>query len=59
MKRIAQTLSGLGCLLSVMIAGGQEADGSCNIAWTLGWLAAAALLAWAFSKLSKKEARNV
>ena len=54
MKKIIEKTCGMGCLLSLVIAGGECADGSCNLGWTLGWLAAAALLGWAYGKLSEK-----
>lgn len=58
MKKIITNTLGLACLVLLVLAGGEMQDGSCNILWTLGCLAGAALCGWAFTRL-EKEARNV
>ena len=55
MKKILDTICGLGCVMSIVLAGGERADGSCCLVWTLGWMAAAVLLAWLYSILNGKE----
>ena len=39
--------------LSVILAGAENPDGSCNLIWTLSCLAIASLSAWAFNKVSE------
>lgn len=43
MKKVLRTLAGIVCLVSIVLAGAEEPDGSCNLAWTLSWLASAFL----------------
>ena len=43
MKKTLSIICGLGCLTSIVLAGGQAEDGSCDLPWTLGFLALAAL----------------
>lgn len=38
MKKILETIIGLACLFSLVIAGGERPDGSCDVLWTTGWL---------------------
>ena len=52
MKKIFETILGLGCLFSLVLAGAEEPDGSCNLVWTLGFLALSALLGWLWSKVA-------
>ncbi len=41
MKRIAKTLLACLCFGAVILAGCENLDGSCNIIWTLSWIAVA------------------
>ena len=43
MKRIAKIICGCICVASIILAGCENLDGSCNLAWTLSWLAVATL----------------
>ncbi len=58
MKKTLSIICGLGCLTSIVLAGGQAEDGSCDLPWTLGFLALAALCGWAYGKLTGREARR-
>ena len=44
MKKALANISGPGCLASLVIAGAENLDGSCSLAWTLGFLTLAAVL---------------
>ena len=55
MKRIAKTLLGCVCVLSVILAGCENLDGSLNVIWTLSWIASAALCAYGWNKLEEAE----
>lgn len=57
MKKTLETICGIGCFLSIVLAGAEAADGSCDLLWTLGFLALAAVLGAAFGKLNKMEGR--
>lgn len=56
MKTILKSIFGLACLASIVLAGAENPDGSCNILWTVSFLALAGITGWAFGKLeaSKK-----
>lgn len=41
-KKIVKGILAVLCALSVILAGAENPDGSCNLAWTLSWLAIAA-----------------
>lgn len=43
MKNIVKTLLGCLCVASVILAGAENPDGSCNLLWTLGWILTAVL----------------
>lgn len=51
MKRIAKTILGCACAVSVVLAGAENPDGTVNIIWTLSFLAAAVLAAYGWKKL--------
>ncbi len=52
MKKATATTCGLGCLIALVLAGAENLDGSCNLAWTLGFFTLAAVLGWAYGKLN-------
>ena len=54
MKKAITTTLGLMCMVSIMLAGAERQDGSCDLLWTLGFLAFAVLCGWAWNKLNKK-----
>ena len=41
MKKVAKTILAVACFAGIILAGCEEPDGSCNLAWTLSWLAIA------------------
>ena len=43
MKKIVKTILGCVCVASVILAGAENPDGSCNLLWTLGWMAIAVI----------------
>lgn len=57
MKKLASTLCCLVILLAVVLGGAENPDGSCNLLWTLSWLAVAAAAGYGLKKLEGK--RNV
>lgn len=54
MKRIFASLCGLGSLISLVVAGSEDFDGSCSLLWTVSFLALSVLLGWAYVKLTKR-----
>lgn len=59
MKKILEIICGLSCLVCLVLAGGENPDGSCNLVWTLSFLALAVFFGWALGKLSKTPRRYV
>ena len=53
-KTIVKTVLAIVCFTSIILAGGENPDGSCNIAWNLTWIAVAYLSGRGFSKLEKR-----
>ena len=43
MKTIIKSILSLTCLAGIVLAGGENQDGSCDLAWTLSWLAVSVL----------------
>ena len=41
MKKIVKTLLAVACFAGIILAGCEEPDGTCNLTWTLSWLAVA------------------
>ena len=41
MKKALKTILAVACLAAIILAGCEEPDGSCNLIWTLSWLAVA------------------
>ena len=39
MKKVAKTILAVACIAGIILAGCEEPDGSCNLIWTLGFLA--------------------
>ena len=42
MRKIVKTILAVACFAGIILAGGENPDGSCNIIWTLSWLSVAA-----------------
>ena len=41
MKKALKSLLAAACFTGIILAGCEEPDGTCNLVWTLGWLAVA------------------
>ena len=53
MRKIFKTITAVACFASIILAGCQNPDGSCDLAWTLGFLALAVLSGYAFKRLEE------
>jgi len=54
MKKVLRTLAGMACIASIILAGCEEPDGSCNLAWTLSFLALAFATGFYLNKSNTK-----
>ena len=55
MKMILHSSLALACLLALVLAGGERSDGSCDIIWTVSWLAVAVVCGIACRMLNNKK----
>lgn len=53
MKRIAKTILACGCFASVILAGCENLDGSCNLTWTLTFICLAFICGRGYKKLEE------
>lgn len=53
MKRIAKIICGCACFAAIILAGAENPDGSCNLVWTLSFLAVAVLSGLGWKKLEE------
>lgn len=53
MKKIVKTILAVACIVGIILAGGEEPDGSCNILWTLSWLTVAVVSGMGLNKLTE------
>ena len=51
MRKTAKTILAVACFTGIILAGGENPDGSVNFIWTICWLAVAALSAFGYKKL--------
>jgi len=51
MKRFVKILLGCICFAAIILAGAENQDGSCNLIWTLSWMATAALSGYGLKKM--------
>lgn len=51
MKRFFKVVLGCVCFASIILAGAENPDGSCNFFWTIGFLAAAVLSGLGYKRL--------
>lgn len=58
MKKFLRTFAGFVCIVSIILAGCEEPDGSCNLAWTLSWLASAVAAGIYLNKTTSKTTRK-
>lgn len=54
MKKIFKTLLAVACVAGIILAGCEEPDGSCNVVWTLSWLAVATASGLGFKKMEDR-----
>ena len=52
-KKIVKTVLAIVCFTSIILAGAENMDGSCNLAWTLTWIAVAYVSGRQYGKLDK------
>ena len=55
MKKVLRTIAGIVCLASIVLAGCEEPDGSCNLWWTLGFMSLAFLTGMYLKKSSNNQ----
>lgn len=53
MKKMIKTILGCGCFASIILAGAENQDGSCNVLWTLGFIALALVFAYGYKKMEE------
>ena len=54
MRQFIRFISGTLCFASIVLAGCEEMDGSCNVAWTLGWMLSAVVWGAIFNRMEEK-----
>ena len=52
-KKIVKTVLAIVCFTSIILAGAENLDGSCNLAWTITWIAVAYVSGRQYGKLYK------
>ena len=52
-KNIVKTVLAIVCFTSIILAGAENPDGSCNLLWTLSWIAVAYISGRHYMKLDK------
>ncbi len=53
MKKIVKTILAVACFTGIILAGCEEPDGSCNLIWTLSWLAVAVASGFGLKKMEE------
>lgn len=53
MKKIAKVILAVACFSGIILAGCEEPDGSCNLIWTLSWLAVAVASGFCLKKMEE------
>lgn len=53
MKKIVKTLLAVACVAGIILAGCENTDGSCNLVWTLSWLAVATASGLGFRRIEE------
>lgn len=53
MKKIVKTILAVACVTGIILAGCENPDGSCNIIWTLSWLAVAVASGMGLKKMEE------
>ena len=52
-KNIVKTVLAIVCFTSIILAGAENPDGSCNLLWTLSWISVAYISGRHYMKLDK------
>ena len=55
MKTALKTILAVACFAGILLAGCEEPDGTCNIIWTLSWLAVATASGLGFKRIEETE----
>lgn len=55
MKKTLSFILGVVAIVALILGSAENPDGSCNLAWTLSWLAVLAAAGWAWWKLNPKK----
>ena len=53
MKKALKTILAVACFSGIILAGCEEPDGSCNLIWTLSWLAVAVASGFGLKKMEE------
>ena len=53
MKKTLKSVLAVACFAGIVLAGCENPDGSCNVVWTLGFMALAALAAYGLKKMEE------
>ena len=53
MKKSIKALLAVACFTGIILAGGENPDGSVNFIWTICWLTVAALSAYGYKKIEE------
>ena len=54
MKKVLKTVLAVACFAGIILAGCENPDGSCNLIWTLGFLALATIAGYGLKKMEAK-----
>lgn len=54
MKKALEIILSMVCLAAIILAGAENADGSCNIKWTMGFLALAVASGYLLNRIMKR-----
>lgn len=54
MKKIFKTILAVACIAGIILAGCEEPDGSCNLVWTLSWIAVATAAGLGLKKMEDR-----
>ena len=55
MKKAFTFILGMVCFVAIILAGAENMDGSCNVKWTLSWMAVATVSGLILSAINKKD----
>lgn len=53
MKKLIKTIIGIVCVTSLILAGGETPDGSCDLVWSLSFLALSGLSGYGYKKMEE------